>query len=214
MPIIDTPLPLTSSSVKIAVWHITENESILSEMCAQQGITPPNLATTHLAKRRIEIMVEHLLIRHLLKRFELVIHNSNGAPYLKNHNCNLSISHSKRFVIVAISTLNIGIDIETLSTQVLRVRTKFLCEQEMSNITDNDIEANTAAWTAKEALYKAIGVRGVDLSHDILIDSKALAERESSYIGLFGDRVFNATTYISDEYVATLVIEHERKSKI
>jgi len=212
MPIIDTPQPLTSSSVKIAIWHITENENILLEMCVQQSITLPNLATTHLAKRRIEVMAEHLLIKHLLGEAEIVNHHSNGAPYLGTPNCNISISHSKRYVIVAISMLNIGIDIETLSPQVLRVRTKFLCEQEMSDITDNDIEINTAAWTAKEALYKAIGVRGIDFSHDILIDSKALVKRENSYICQFEERIFNATTHIANDYATTLVTEIKGKS--
>lgn len=210
MAIIDTPKDICSENVDIAIWHITESEQQLTNLCQIKGIDANIMNGAKLEKRRIEMLCEHLLIEHLTSQVCLLQHTCTGAPVLQSQkHGNISISHTKQYVAVAISTHHIGIDIERQTPQVLRVRNKFLTESEKEALPATDIAANVTAWTAKEAMYKAINVPGIDFSHQITIDASAIASGCRNYQCRYGQRVFSAHTHQADDYVATLVTEYK-----
>ncbi len=104
-------------------------------------------------------------------------HLPNGAPLLYNEETRISITHTGHLLVVAslprtpevnLSEFNVrtamGVDAERCDrAQVLKIRERFLSPDELAMIAPDDIEANVIAWTAKEALYKAAFVPGIDI---------------------------------------------------
>lgn len=97
-----------------------------------------------------------------------LIHDAHGAPLLAGSDLNISISHSRSFAAVAASTRGrIGIDIEEPRLEQLRrVIGKFLAPEEMPHWSERLL----AAWTCKEAVFKAAGVPGIGLGSIILVE--------------------------------------------
>lgn len=110
-------------------------------------------------------------------------HFRNGAPFLVGETGRISITHTGRFLAVAtlpdtpevdLSVFSeraaLGIDAERADReQTLRVRDKFLSDDEQQMIDKDDVKKNVMAWTAKEALYKAAMQDGLDFKNDIRI---------------------------------------------
>lgn len=110
-------------------------------------------------------------------------HFANGAPFLFGSTTRISITHTDHLYAVAtlpktpeadLSSFSprtaLGIDAERVDRQqVLKIRERFLNEQELSIISADDLETNIIAWTSKEALYKAAMTPGLDFRNDISI---------------------------------------------
>lgn len=210
MPIIQTPEIFSQTNADIAIWHIAESEQSLMNMCDNIGVDLDGIQQMRTAKRRIEALCEQLLLHHLLKCTHVVFHLPSGAPYIENLHRNISISHTKQYVAVALCNDNIGIDIEQHTPKVLGVRSRFLSNKEREDIAETNVELNVAAWTAKEALYKAIGVSGIDIANDPAIDAKAIASHCHHYACHYHEREFLATTHSDNDYTMTLVSEKQK----
>lgn len=99
------------------------------------------------------------LVRENLGENVRVLHEADGSPILVGSPLNVSISHSAHFVALAVHhSVRIGIDIEEPRVEQLRrVISKFLSEKELPLWSDRLL----AAWTCKEAVFKAAGVPGL-----------------------------------------------------
>lgn len=112
-------------------------------------------------------------------------HFRNGAPFLAGETSRISISHTGRFLAVATlpptpevelasfsERAALGIDAEPADRiQTVKVRDKYLSEQEKEMISADDVLLHVLAWTAKEAAYKAAMTPGLDFRSDIRIVS-------------------------------------------
>lgn len=111
-------------------------------------------------------------------------HYKNGAPYLEGSNARISVTHTDGMLAVATlpptpeADLRVfsprtamGIDTERADReQVLRVRERFLNEEELKLTANDDVEGNVLAWTAKEAMYKAaMTEEGIDIREQLII---------------------------------------------
>lgn len=124
--------------------------------------------------------------------YRSIEHYDNGAPYLDGVPQRISVSHTSHCLVVAslpktpdieLSEVNVrtalGIDLEKADrTQVLKIREKFLCEDEMRLLpADDDIEQCILAWTCKEALYKAAMGEAKDWKEDYrIVELPSLAD--------------------------------------
>jgi phosphopantetheinyl transferase len=64
----------------------------------------------------------------------------------------------------------VGIDIEKIRDRVVRVKDRFLCQDELESLDpDSNLEQLHIYWGGKEALYKLSGQPGVDFRNDIHI---------------------------------------------
>lgn len=151
-------MPLTSVEVldaatetKLAIWRITET---VDDFLKLLKLSNDSRKTTYIqcksTSRQCEILAVRALLDNLLGRNAVLSHNSDGRPTLSN-NYNISISHTKGWAAVIVSQKkNVSVDIEYISPRVLKIKDKFL---------RNDENANTATtallhWCAKETLYK------------------------------------------------------------
>ena len=124
--------------------------------------------------------------------YRVIEHFENGAPYLEGYPGRISITHTTHFL--AIETLPktpevnldsfnprsaMGIDAEALNrTQVLKVREKFLNEEELNLISKDNLQDNILAWTSKEALYKTAFLPGMDFRNSIIIKRLPTLEKD------------------------------------
>lgn len=210
MPIVNTILPDFSPQVAIALWRIEESEEQLLALCREADIPALSLLSglSH-SKRRIECMAEHLLLHSMIGAHYHLRHNEQGMPLLYGSNMCISISHTLQYVVVAISRHTIGIDIEMCRPKILTVRRRFLSDAEQSAILPDNLPLNTAAWTAKEALYKAIGVSGIDFANDVTIDAPQLVASPEAYTCRFASRHFLLHTIYEAEFAFTLAVENK-----
>ncbi len=85
--------------------------------------------------------------------------NEYGKPYICETDIHFNISHSGDFVVCAIDTKPIGIDIEKIRNYKPSVAKKFCTDDEITFIEQsaNPAEEFTRLWTKKEAYAKYLG---------------------------------------------------------
>jgi phosphopantetheinyl transferase len=78
-----------------------------------------------------------------------------GASY------HCAVSHDDRFCVAVAGRSRIGVDVERISGRVLRVRRRFMSDEEKSLASDfplGEAEGSVRVWTVKEAAAKALAV--------------------------------------------------------
>ncbi len=159
---------------RLGLWHIAEPESFFLEgVPLQRSITHPHKRLQHLAGR--------YLLRELYPDFpyDLIRIASTRKPYLENEAYHFSISHCGDYAAVMVSPqFRVGVDVETISERVHRVKHKFLSAAECSMLeqmaaagTAGITPLLTLAWSVKETLYKWYGEGELDFpAHLNLLD--------------------------------------------
>ena len=97
-------------------------------------------------------------------------YDESGKPFI-NSDLNISISHSKCMAAIFFSKNNkAGIDIEHKENKIINIQNKFLNDSEkLENGYQSNVDYLTMIWTAKESIYKAIGIKGVSFSDNIIV---------------------------------------------
>jgi phosphopantetheinyl transferase len=148
---------------KIGIWKIEETEQFFLETVPLQNeITHPHKRVQHLAGR--------YLLRYLFPDFpyELIRIATTLKPFLANEAYHFSISHCDDYAAAIVSKdKRVGIDIETVSERVRRVKDKFINTIESGIIQDfdyplTDLMKYTLMWSCKEAMFKWYGDGQVD----------------------------------------------------
>ncbi len=155
-----------NDDVKLAVWHIKEDESFfLRHSVSIRPIRHPLKRLQHLAGR--------YLLKELFPDFpfgEMEI-AASGKPYLLSGKYHFSISHSNCYAAAIVGNTRVGIDVEQISGKAEIVRKKFLTNAEEALVTSivPGCYNYTLAWSVKEALYKYVGKEGIDFINDLRI---------------------------------------------
>ncbi len=130
----------------------------------------------------------------------------NGKPYLVNSDIKFSISHSKEYVVCAVSSDEIGVDVEKIRTVEARI-TNISCTEtdkeyifgtEKKDTLDAEmIERFFEVWTTKEAYFKFVGTGIIGLKTVNYSDLKPYCKRldENGYIiTLYSESGFGGLT--------------------
>ena len=100
---------------------------------------------------------ELLLVRKILKSVlpgHKILYNGR-EPYLEPRDFEISITHSFPFAALAISKNKVGIDVEPFNPKIIKIRHKFLNDDEADFIEERKETAYlTVIWSLKESLYK------------------------------------------------------------
>jgi len=122
-------------------------------------------------KREIEKKGTLYLLQNLLKgKVFNLCYTEQNKPYLKDSDTHLSISHShSRLAIILNTRQSTGVDIELLRDKIQNVKHKYLSAQELS-FAGNDAVLLTVLWAAKEAIYKAYGLKEIDFASHMFIE--------------------------------------------
>lgn len=165
------------------VWKLCETRNELLSICTGNSINTTIADGIKSDKRAIEVLAEACLIKHIFGSKAQLSHTQEGAPFIHGIETSLSISHSQRFVCIATnSSHRIGIDIESPTDKILRVRNKFLNFDEQAHIAPADMMSSLIAWTSKEAIYKAASIKGIDFKEDIRLHNISQATSDDNII--------------------------------
>ena len=201
------------NDITIYVWHITESpEDLLSLLLLQDSLADIEMLKNFKAvSRQQEALVERLLIYEHFKNHQVSLcHRKNGSPYLLNANQNISISHTKGWVALALSgKANFGIDIETIASQqrVSKIKDYFMTPFEYPQGEDVSHLYQLVVWCAKESVFKSQVNGVVNSMKDDYIPFFEL--REEGFFPAFfqGGKSRNevgVTYYINQSYVLTV----------
>lgn len=113
------------------------------------------------------------------KNLEIYLHKK-GKPHFCYRNINFNISYSENFMLIGLSNIKIGVDIEAITTFNINVVKKFFTENEKEYIYNaNNKELFNIncykIWTQKEAYVKCTG-QGINKSFK-LIDTISLQNK-------------------------------------
>lgn len=126
--------------------------------------------------------MQHYLASRLLVRTFYpdapVVKDDFGKPFLENREIQFSWSHSGEFASAVFSTTSsTGIDIEKVSTRVMRIEDKF-CNQADKHciVRTRHAESLLIIWAAKESMYKWYGLKEVDFKKHMTVGAFDLAD--------------------------------------
>ncbi|HLP04798.1 MAG TPA: 4'-phosphopantetheinyl transferase superfamily protein [Paludibacter sp.] len=120
-------------------------------------------------KRKQEFLAVRKALLELLGRYPGLEYDCNGKPFLSDKSYHISISHSKSHVATIIDPdREVGIDIEGRTDKFLRLYKRFLGETEQAAFGES-LPKLQIAWSAKEALYKIIGIEAVDFTNQLQV---------------------------------------------
>jgi len=121
----------------------------------------------HPARRREYVATRVLRTMHFGN--EPILYSTIGAPYVKGEGF-ISISHANHVVGMAYcKSFQVGLDLEPIHEKVMRVKGKFLSEEEKKLTDTSSVEEMIKVWSGKEALYKLAGRKKIIFSENLLL---------------------------------------------
>jgi phosphopantetheinyl transferase len=173
----------TGTNSAWALWKIEEDEPFLAAQLAPFEPVPENITNP---LKRLEFLAGRVLIKQLAHVFALpfqgLIKDSFGKPFLKNHNFQISLSHSYPYVAAVIHrSLSVGIDLEQPKEKLLRIAARVLHTHELAD-AGQDIIKHCIYWCAKEALVKIHGKKDLTFAENLIITPFS-KEKEGQLVG-------------------------------
>ena len=182
-----------------------EEVSQLLALCCEERIAVEDLAELPV-KRQREKSAERLLLCRAFGHPVKLSYTEQGAPYVEDHDVNVSISHTSQLVVLACDTASvIGIDAEQADRpQVLRVRDKFLNASEQQFIAPDDLAAHVIAWTSKEAIIKAERNSAIDWTNGICLEPFTPNTKETLIAARCGNCRYSLVSRLIEGHYITL----------
>lgn len=152
--------------------------------------------------RELEAAGARALVSKVLGTADFTVHyDAHGKPHLKNDPRGISVSHSHdRLAVLVARNMQAGVDIELIRDKVLRIRHKFLNPAE-KEAAGEDVRELIIYWSAKEALYKYNGKKGVDFIRDL-----AVTHNDGHYTGTISYNGSSVTCALRVEQIGEYII--------
>ena len=157
------------------------------------------------AKKNELVREQFLAVRKILQLEDpsyKIRYDESGKPFI-NSDLNISITHSKFMAAIVFSEHNkAGIDIESKENKIINIQNKFLNNSEkLENKYQYNVDYLTMIWTAKESIYKAIGIKGVSFSDNIIIKNINKNKGHGYYINGKEKYKFDLKFFSIEEYI-------------
>lgn len=210
---------------QIDIWQADLNESTFLKFSGYcQVLSKDEKQNTNSFKmdyHRKHYMLSHVILRLLLSQYtginpELIriLKNKHGKPYIKFYKLKFNISHSKNKLAIAISSSEVGIDIEYVNPNfdIYEIIDITLSEAEKLNIKNLAFKLQKKQfykyWTKKEALLKAVGT-GVNID---LTQLEMLSDMyDNGIIKIYNAKKWKVDPFnsFSQEYVGYIVYHYQ-----
>lgn len=148
---------------RLGLWKIDGSEIRFE---TEFPVQAAQLSVRH-PRTQLQRYASRLLLAEMLGQMPDVLKDEHGKPLLPNHPFDISISHTEGFAAILLGTGKLGVDVQHYKPNVLKVRDRFLDENEQ--LLAQDIETTTLFWAAKEAIYKYNALPGLDFRAPITI---------------------------------------------
>ena len=163
-------MPLIFNKNSLAVWRIEEPLEVLYNRLDKKELYERQLKLFRSEKRKQEWLAVRVLLKEVLGYEAEIAYRENGEPYLPDHSCRISISHTVGYAAVFLSgERRVGVDIEVCSDKILPLAPKFINTSEEHISGKDKLTHLLLHWSGKEAVYKALGVEGVEFASQLLV---------------------------------------------
>lgn len=138
-------------SVYLGIWKIDESlDDFFSLYPFLRGFQSEVVGLYKSDQRCREILAVRLLIREIIDDNVLLFHKENSCPFLSN-GMNIGISHTRGYAVVIVSSIKkVSVDIEYINKRVLRIKDKFMRDDEHAD----SLFEYMIHWCTKETIYK------------------------------------------------------------
>ena len=206
MPLLNDLVPNESLICKL--WRIKKDENILDP---EHELNPEDYQI-FLKRKANHLKRQFLASRKLIELInpKLKISYKDDIPTLSDKR-NISISHSDEIVTIIISKEDgIGVDVEKIKDKVHSIAPKFLNPNEIGFLGKSPSTRQLIrAWTAKEAVYKALRKPGISFSENIILDefNDKAQSANAKFISSDQETTFKLYFYDLDDYCLTIAQE-------
>jgi len=195
----------------IAVVPLQEDsDSLLSRLSFKERYLPVIERMSENRKR--EWLAIRVLLKELLGEEKEILYNSLGKPYLSDNSFHISISHTKGYAALILNKeKEVAIDIEKISAKVEKVRKRFVSEEEEKALSPSgELVHLLLYWSAKESLFKMLGVENVSFKSDLHILPFEPRRGEWSEFEAYETRTsyqnpYTVKYFVHEDYVLTCI---------
>jgi len=187
-----------------------DSESLLSRLDLKEKYLP--LIERMTENRKREWLSIRVLLKELLGEEKEILYNSLGKPYLSDNSFHISISHTKGYAALIVNKENeVAIDIEKISPKVENVRKRFVNEEEEKVLSQTYEKIHLILyWSAKESLFKLLGVENVDFKQHLHIQPFEPVIGKWSDFEVYETRTkyqncYKIKYFVHDDYVLTYI---------
>jgi phosphopantetheinyl transferase len=166
-----------NNGVSILVWKVEESiDELLTRL--PHSIVEDSVFTkiqvTHLQTEfLVGRLITGIICDYLSIDYQGIEKDIHGKPHLANVAWEMSLTHSQSLVVVAVHPSQaIGIDIEKPNKKLKRIMPRLFTEAE-NQMVNGDLVMMSWFWSAKEALYKLYGKRGIDFKEHLRLNYSA-----------------------------------------
>ena len=153
--------------IQWAVWKMEEPLDVLLSLLpnTRKISCEKELLRFTSERRKMEWLSVRVLLYSMLQEDKEIVYSSEGKPFLSDRSFYISISHTKGYVAVALSSLNpVGIDIEQYGQRVHRVSDRYIRPDEQVESYQEDLTWGLLLyWSAKETIFKRMENADADL---------------------------------------------------
>lgn len=153
----------------VMVWHIQED--IAHFQAFPQAWTPTE-PTKH-PQKFLESCSARFCLWKLCQQLEIedpiFQQDDRNRPFFLNSEWHFSLTHAFPYAAAALRKhTSIGIDVENKGRKIKPISARFLSSEEYGRWHSDDL-ALTRAWSAKEAIYKAMAKPGLSFQEEIML---------------------------------------------
>jgi len=187
-----------------------DSETLLSRLSFKDKYLP--VIEKMIENRKREWLSIRVLIKELLGEEKEILYNSLGKPYLSDNSYYISISHTKGYAALILNKENeVAIDIERITPRIENIRERFVNEEEEKALSQtNELIHLLLYWSAKESLFKRLGVENVDFKTQLHISPFEPVIEEWSSFDACETRTenqerFKIHYFVHEDYVLTYI---------
>lgn len=192
--------------VNFGIWEIKEN---YQDLYSQLTLTEEEIARLEgfgSSSRQLEFLSVRILLKEINDSKYRIVYNENRKPFLADKSKHISISHSRDYTSVLLSSAHqVGIDLEYMMHKIGRVAHKFINNQEF--ITEEKSLQRLHMyihWCAKEALYKICDKQDINFKQNLTIlpfEPKDFGNITGYVDNKFGHEEFGIEYFVRENYV-------------
>ncbi len=173
----------------------------------------PFLENNEIFSKRCSTMLKEKILAEIYGISNLkqeIFYTSKGKGLLPKQVIHFSMSHSGKYIFLAVAPENIGIDIQLkdeANINIFDIADLFFSEAQAVTLksSENPLEDFFKIWSAKEALVKYLGL-SFDEIKDFIIDFDSyLVFFDGEKYNLYNDKIFN-------EYILAIIAQNNISS--
>jgi len=162
---------------RVMVWQITESFDELHSMVQLSDEDEATLSSFRFEPRKKEWLTVRVLVKKLLGDNYRIYYKKSGAPFFKDKKLHIGISHTNGFAGISVAPFPTALDMEKASPRIERVCQRFVRDDELAFIPENErVDYYNAIWAAKETLFKLFDRKDVVFKERFIINPFSLSD--------------------------------------